>query len=431
MRVRSKWLVIVSSAVLLAAMIQPALGTDINVGDMDANLSSAVSNNVSVSFDNWYSPYTGLPYGQQNPPNVLQIIYDNTVQVKMDYRMRDDSNVTGKNQEIKMDVWSWNPQTYAWTWLGSQGSTQSSKGWGKYNASGTKSAYLDWGSSSKVVLHRVQGYAKSGDKTATATREFWIVRYPTATGTGVTDAPRWICDRYSRSMYYKQIADNLQQIQSDADASSTKAGLDTVINYGKAFVMPSSSEFALSSGLDAMSILNIAWKTSAATGEILEGSQVMVQGLSWVQNAIALLTTGTRDAIANAQRPAMTQQAAAEAFPSLKSSLDTVANACRDDGLACQNMIYVTGAASNGTWKTKLDAEKTAIDNALSSVTTARTKLGTWKNSYNMWSGLPFDVGSSSVDNAQYVYDNLNSYLNYIEYDLKSDKAIIDKAASL
>lgn len=428
MRIRSQGLIIACVLLLLAAMVQPALGTNLNMGDMDANLSSAVSNNTSVTFDNRYSVYSGLPYGQQNPPNIWQIVYDNSVQVQMDYRMRDDSNVSGKSQEIKMDVWSWNPQTYSWTWLGSQGSTQGSKGWGKYNATGTKSMYLNWGSSTKVALHRVQGYAKSGDKSTTASREFWIVASPTATGTGQQDAPRWICDRYTRSMFYNQIANNLQQIQNDADSTATQDGLNTVIRYGKGFVMTSQSEFVISSGLDAISILNTAWKTSVAAGEILDGASVMFQGFNWVQNAISLLTTGTRDAIANAQTPLMTQQAAAAAFPGLKGSLDTVANACRDDASACQNMVYATGTMQTATWKTKLDAEKTAIDSAIASVGSARSSLVTWKNGYSSYGNLPL-IGTNTTANAQYVYDNLNSYLNYIEYQLKSDKAIIDKAS--
>ena len=430
MRVQSKLLIVISVFILLLLPLQPAWGLTVNVGKMDANLSSAVSNSTSVTWYDFYSPYTGLPYGKQTPPLILITCQDSSLQVQMDYRMRDDSNVTGKSQEIKMDYWSWNPQNYTWTWGGSQGSTQGSKGWGKYNASGSKSAYMNWSSTTNVALFKIQGYAKSGDKSTTSTREIWIVRVPAKTGTGYADAPRWICDRYYRSMFYNQIATNMQQIESDADANATSAGLDVIITYGKAFGMPSAETFALSSGLDAFSILNNVWKTSAASGEILAGSQVMVQGLSWVQSAIALLTNGVKDAIASAQRPTMTQQAASAAFPGLRGNLNTVANAMRDDAGACQSLVYTSGWVSTSSWQGKLDAEKTAIDNALNSVATARSSLSTWRAGYDYYATVPY-IGQSTIDNANAVQNSLNSYLNYVEQQLKSDKAIIDKGASL
>lgn len=430
MRIQSRMMAAFGVFLILLLTAQSAGAATVNIGKMDANLSSAVSNSTSVTWYNFSSPYSSLPSGQQTPPLVLSTCQDSSLQVKMDYRMRDDSNVTGKSQEIKMDYWSWNPQNYTWTWYGSQSSTQSSKGWGKYNATGTKSAYLNWGSSTNVALFKVQGYAKSGDKNSTSTREFWIVRTPSKTGAGYADAPRWICDRYSRSMFYNQIAANMQQIENDSDASATSTGLDTVMRYGKNFGMPSAETFALSTGLDAFTILNSAWKTSAASGEILAGSQVMVQGLSWVQSAIALLTNGVRDAIASAQRPTMTQQAAQAAFPSLRGDLNTVANAMRDDAGACQSLVYTSGWVSTSDWQSKLDSEKAAIDAALATVGTARTQLATWRSGYDAYANVP-GIGADTIANANAVRDNLASYLNYVEQQLKSDKAIVDKGASL
>jgi hypothetical protein len=120
---------------------------------------------------------------------------------------------------------------------------------------------------------------------------------------------------------------------------------------------------------------------------------------------------------------------AASAASGLVGSLNTLANAQKEEADALQNVLYSGGSVY--TWKQKLQAEKTAINDALTAVSNARTAVNNYCNGYNSYANLPFGAGAGLYTSAQTVRTNLNQYLDGVENQLKFDQAVINKACTL
>lgn len=416
---------------LILLMSAPVSAVDYNLGKCTANLSSAVSNSYTVNWYNFMSPYSPYTTNLQEPSKILGLTSDNSVTLKMDYQLRDDSMVKGQSQAANMQIWHWNPSSYSWTSEGSVGQSKGSSKYSRYNLQGVLTKMTWWGSSSKVVKYKVQADAKSGS-TITKYRYLWIVRTPGNASDAYKAGPRWMVSRYDRSALYYELGNNWQALGSSPTGSSFKNGMDEIIRLGSGFIMPTKTDLAVAVGLDAIGIINTAWVGSSTIAEATTPAGVIYQGFSWVMTANNLLGQGLKDSIVAATKPLMIKNAAS-GYSSLTSSLKSVANAARDEADALQAVLYSNGSVSN--WEAKLAAEQTAIDNALTAINGtngsggARNSVNTYCNGFATWSSVP-GVGSADAAAAEQARIYLNQYLDGIQNQLNFDKALIDKACS-
>ncbi len=418
-------LIICLSLVLISPATAWAL--DLNLGKCTANLSSAVSNNYSVSWYNFYSPYSSSSYALQEPPSVLAKTAENAIYIKMDYQLRDDSMVKGKSQAANMAVSHWDPSSYTWISEGSVGQSKGSATYGRYNLTGTLNKQSWWGSSSRAEKYQIKAEAKSGD-TSTKYRYFWVVRTPSNTSASYQAAPRWLVSRYDRSALYKELSKNWQQIGTAPNDNAFNVGMDSIIELSRGFVNPTKQDLAVEIGLDSLGIINTLWTASNVASECIDSAGIIYQGYQWVSTANSLLNDGLKNSIYNATAPTMTRDAASSAS-ALSSSLSTLANAQRDEANALQAVLYSGGSVY--TWEQKLEAEKTAITNAITAVGNARTSISSSLAVYDAYKNLPYGTGAGLYNSAQTVKTNLNQYLNGVENQLKFDQAVINKACTL
>lgn len=404
-----------------------ALGADVMLGKCTANLASAASNNYSVTWYTIGSPYSPYTYGMQNPPYVLKVTTENVLKARMDYQMRDDSMVRGKSQSVNMQVLHWDPYSFSWISEGSTGQSKGSATYGRYNMTGVLEKQTWWGSSSYAVKYQVKADARSGDAT-TDYRYFWVVRQPSNTAAAYQAGPRYICSRYDRSALYKEMGKTWREMGTNPAGDGFKQGMDNIITISKGFLVPTKQDMVVQSGLDAWGVCNILWNYSSVSAEAIGATGVIYQGFTWVVNAVNLLGPGLKDAVVSAVSPSMTQNAAYGAS-SLATSLETVANASRDEAIAMQNVIY--GSGSVFTWNEKLQAEKTAIDNALISLTNARSSVNTYLNGFSNYSSVGYGVGSGTSAAAEAVRTQLANYLNGVENQLKFDQALVNRAIAV
>lgn len=410
----------------------PVLAVDYNLGKCTANLSSAVSNNYSVNWYNFMSPYSPYATNLQEPSKILGLTSDNSVTLKMDYQLRDDSMVKGKSQSANMQIWHWNPSNYSWTSEGGVGKSKGSATYGRYNLQDVLSKMTWWGSGSRAVKYKIQADAKSGS-TTTKYRYLWIVRTPSNATDAYKAGPRWMVSRYDRSALYNELGNGWQQLGTSPTGNDFKSGMDEIIRLGSGFIMPTKTDLAVEVGLDAIGIINTAWVGSSTVAEATTPAGIIYQGFSWVMTANNLLGQGLKDAVIAATNPLIIQNAA-HGYSSLTTSLKTVANAARDEADALQAVLYSNGSVTN--WQTKLAAEQTAIDDALEAIngtpgvngSGARNSVNNYCNGFQAYANLP-GVGSTAAS-AEQARTYLNQYLDGIQNQLNFDKALIDKACS-
>jgi hypothetical protein len=429
-----RFFTVVLSITLALAICAPASAQDLNLGKCTANLSSAYSNNKSVDWYYFVSPYYPAGYDMQVPPKILCVTSDNSIYLKMDYQLRDDSSFRGESQAANIYVYHYNPATYSWLDEGGTGSSHGSATWGKYNQSGTMSKLTWWDSTSKAIKFQIRAEAKSGD-TVSKTRYLWVVRKPANTSAAYQAGPRWMVTRYERSALYHEMAQNWRELGTSSTSGAFQDGMNRILTLSTGFGTSTAQDLAVETGLDSLGIINTLWGASNVTSEVLDSTGIIYQGYTWVTTAINLLGSGLRDSIVAATSPTMMADAASDAS-ALATSLDSVASAALDEAAAEQAVLYSGGSVS--TWKQKLQAEKTAINNALTAVSNARSAISSSLSSYTgtnsggaNWNQLPGGVGSGLNSSATQVSTQLNQYLNGVEDQLKFDQALINKASSL
>jgi len=400
---------------------------EVTVGRLSAKLNSAVSNSSSVDWYDLSSPYPPYSQGQLAPPNVAIVTTDNTVIIKMDYQLRDDSYVSGKSQKLELTVEQWSPDSYDWTGAMSTSQSKNSTRTGRYDVSNSLSQATYWSSGHRALKLRVEGYAKSGDKTTTKYRELWVVRRPSNNAAAWQAAPRWICARYDRSALYEELSHAWDQTGKAPTGSALKSSLDGIIEMAKGYVTPTASDLAAEIGLESLGVLNSLWTASSVASEALGSAGIILQGLGWVTTSRDILGPGLRNAIVSATAPSITRQAASSAS-GLVTSLKDVADKMRDDARALEGVLYSSLHA--GSWKARLQSEKSALDSALTSNTSARSSVAS-KCNYSSYSTLPGGVGSGLQSSAATVSTNLNQFLNAVENQLKFDSAVVAKALAL
>jgi hypothetical protein len=402
---------------LLLNFSSTSMAYDLNLGKCVANLESRISNDYYVQWYEFVSPTTGKR-GIINAPEVIATIFPNeTLNINMWYQVRDDSKLRGEIQEVKLDIWRWDPVNYRWAYVatgGQAGEFRSAEMWGTYNKTGTLYQNNVMPASQNVAKFKIVAKAKSGGET-TCTRYIWVARAGVINLSNTDKAViQWRCSRYERSALYKQLANAWRAIKASSDTGTGqgfKEAMDQIIDLGKEFVVPTPADLGTDLGINVTSLLAPSSVVVQALGEL---NSALAQALSMLSTATNLLGPGLKDAISTAVTPIMIKQATDGIF--LESYLDNVAEYARID-------------AEQAMSKQAMLNEKTKIENALGACTSARNAIGTWLSGYTSsgFQNLPYQVGSGTSSAAQAVANQLWNFISGVEENLKFDKALLDK----
>lgn len=384
------------------------MGQEVNVGKCTSNLSSAVSNNVSID---WYLPLA---------PKVGVIHSNNALIIRMDYQFRDDSRALGKSQRATVLVYAYNPANFTWSPQGSASERKGYEIWGKYDINGSLSINIPaWNSQTNVLKLRIEASAESGDKSKTQNGYIWIARNSNVLSN--TAYYNWMCSRYDRAALYKEMANAWRAMANNPSGNDFTNAMNKIIDISKSFVNPTASDLGISLGIESVNLLSSGSALVTALGEI---NGILAQAISWINTSSQLLGPGLRDAIASAVSNYLTKDAVSySSF--LATKLDELANAVVADANEMKNLIY--GYGSSSSWKSKMTEEKNKIISLLNydipavrNTIASRLNLGDFGN-------IGYGVGSGVSSAAAAVGSKLNDFLNGLENQLRADKDLLEK----